>query len=846
MPQSPPARPGPDPPAADDQESGPYPPPYSPLTLPATAPRWLLGVAPDDPHIIPGFRILSSIGRGSTGVVFEAEQLELKRRVAIKILDWIPQVEGERARRFRAEGATIARLRHDNVVEVHAQGEISGRPFLVMEFVSGGTLADRLAGAPLSIRDAATLMQSLAKAVDHAHRAGIIHRDLKPSNILLTAAGTPKIADFGLAKVLDDDAQPTRSGAVLGTPAYMAPEQADGHGRIAGPSVDVYALGAILYECLTGRPPFCASTAVGTLELVRCADPVPPRRLNPSVPRDLETICLTCLRKCPNHRYGSAAQLADDLERHATGRPIAARPAGVFEQAWQWRRRHPTVAALVAGVAVAVVAGVAGVVIHNQQLRTALDRASRGEAAALAAGERADANYRAARSALERVLSRLDPRRTDVPALQELRRTQIDDALAFYLAAANTPAATPDARHDAARMGLDAARLHARLGDDAAALARLRRSCDQFAELVAEFPRRADYRAGWGAALSALGDQYQAIERFAAANDSHREALELHEALLREAGGATEYRAAAAANHHGMGNANWRLGRNQAAERHYRQAIDGREAVLRADARNRALRRRLAESELNLSLLLQADTERWTEATAYHDRAEGRFLELGRDDPSDTETWTSLGVLRVNWSYVLQRRGDATGALADLQKSIAPLEAVLAREPNDALVRDVLHRTHGARAQLFDGMERFAESAAEWERVVATAPAARKTVNRLFLAEALAKAKQSERALREVEVVLAELPPKPEWQQLYHLSGVCAVVAANHGRSADMTMSDADGTATRAAALGTQLMLRVRDGLPNSKWQELKPGLLADNRFAALRSEPAFRKVLGP
>jgi WD40 repeat protein/serine/threonine protein kinase len=367
----------------------------------ATVAQAVPGVAPAP----PGYEILGELGRGGIGVVYKARQVGLDRVVALKMLQAGPAARDDDLARFRAEAEAVARLQHPNIVQVYEVGECQGQPFLALEFINGGSLADRLDGAPWPAGQAAALLETLAGAAHAAHERGIIHRDLKPANILLQKSEIrnpksqanskdqnpnsetpraavselrpsdfefvsefefrisnfiPKLADFGLAKRVEGDRRLTRSGVVMGTPCYMAPEQATAR-RDLGPAADVYALGAILYELLTGHPPFRAETAVDTLLLVVHEDPVRPRRLQPTVPRDLETICLKCLHKDPRRRYASAAALAEDLRRFQAGEPITARPVGVPERALKWARRRPAVAGLLAALAAAVLAAFAAV-----------------------------------------------------------------------------------------------------------------------------------------------------------------------------------------------------------------------------------------------------------------------------------------------------------------------------------------------------------------------------------------------------------------------------------------------------------------------------------------------------
>jgi WD40 repeat protein len=297
----------------------------------------------------PGYEILGELGRGGMGVVYKARQKGLGRLVALKMVLVGGHAGPEELARFRTEAEAIARLQHPNIVQIYEVGEHDGLPFFSLEFCPGGSLDRELDGTPLRPREAAALAERLARAVDAAHAKGVVHRDLKPANVLLAENGIPKVTDFGLAKRLDTAGQ-TASGAILGTPSYMAPEQAEGK-RLVGPAADIYALGALLYEFLTGRPPFRAETPLDTVRQVISDEPVPPSRLRPTLPRDLETICLKCLQKDPGKRYASARALGNDLSRFLHGEPIKARPIGPVARLWRWCKRRPLVAGLAAAIA---------------------------------------------------------------------------------------------------------------------------------------------------------------------------------------------------------------------------------------------------------------------------------------------------------------------------------------------------------------------------------------------------------------------------------------------------------------------------------------------------------------
>jgi truncated hemoglobin YjbI len=329
----------------------------SPCLAPALAPTTPLSLPPDFAagSQFASYEILGELGRGGMGVVYKARHVGLNRLVALKMILAGGHAGPDDLARFRGEAEAVARLKHPNVVQIYDIGEAGGLPYFSLEFVEGGSLERKLAGTPLQPNEAAALVETLARAMAAAHAAGLVHRDLKPANVLLTADGAPKVTDFGLVKKLDGagPGQPaaglTATGAILGTPSYMAPEQAGGRSKEIGPMCDIYALGAILYECLTGRPPFKAATRLDTILQVVTDEPVPPRQLNGRVHVDLETICLKCLMKESRRRYATAQELADDLRRYGEGRPIRARRVGAAERALKWVKRRPAVAAAMVG-----------------------------------------------------------------------------------------------------------------------------------------------------------------------------------------------------------------------------------------------------------------------------------------------------------------------------------------------------------------------------------------------------------------------------------------------------------------------------------------------------------------
>jgi WD40 repeat protein/tRNA A-37 threonylcarbamoyl transferase component Bud32 len=328
------------------------------------------------PVSVPGYEILGELGRGGMGVVYKARHRQLGRLVALKMLLGGEFAQDDYRERFRAEAEAVARLQHPGIVQIFDVGEWQADPtsppfpYFTLEYVAGGSLSDRLAGKPQNPVLSAGWLETLSRTVHYAHGQGVIHRDLKPSNVLLTTDGQLKLCDFGVARLLTGSDVHTLSGQVVGTPEYMAPEQAQGRRDETGPATDVYALGTMLYTMLTGRPPFQGESVAATLLHICAQEPVPPSRLQPDVPRDLESICLKCLEKEPWRRYGSAGELAEDLRRFLDGRPTLARPVGAIRRLTIWARKRPAIAALTATLVTVVLIGLGLVVWQwNEALR---------------------------------------------------------------------------------------------------------------------------------------------------------------------------------------------------------------------------------------------------------------------------------------------------------------------------------------------------------------------------------------------------------------------------------------------------------------------------------------------
>jgi serine/threonine-protein kinase len=754
---------------------------------------------PDELGRFGRYGILRVLGSGGMGVVLEAREEATRRALALKMILTGP-AGVEQLSRFHSEPEIVARLRHPNIVQVHEVGTHAGRPYFTMEYVAGGSLAARLAAAPLAPREAAELLRTLAEAVQFAHGQGVVHRDLKPANVLLTADGTPKISDFGLAKRIEAGEGLTQTGAILGTPGYMAPEQAASL-KDAGPAADVYALGAILYECLTGRPPFKAASVLETLEQARTREPVPPSRLQPGLPRDLETICLECLQKEPTKRYPSAGDLADDLGRFLRGEPIRARRASRRERLVRWARRRPAAAALVVLGLVSLLAAAGGLVVHNAQLERARVQAETNEAEARRQRGLADGRYQAARDSLAQILEDMNaPRLADVPRLQELRQQSLEHALAFYqavLAQADDP--DPAVRRDAAFAYAQTGALQFLLNRPGPAVENLRRALALLEDLPAEDRDRPECRAREAACHGFLGFDALVAGRPQEAERHFRAECGLCERLAREEPGKAEWQDALAQAEHHLG----RLcqsapGRAAEAEAHYERAVALRTRLVEEHPDVAAYQAHLAETCVNLAVLTGSG-RRWQ----------------GRDPPAE--------------------------ALEVLDRAVEMAEAALRQEPRHIAALGTARNAHAARAEMYQDLGTWAEAVKDWDRVVEVDTGSQAWVNRAMRAFALARAGDHARAAAEAEAL--EGRPEVTDDGRYNLACVWALAAgparADSRLPADHRQPLAERYAARAVAVLGKLRAQgyFRDATHARDLAE-------DPDLQALRGRPDFRRLL--
>jgi serine/threonine-protein kinase len=825
------------------------------------------------PQTIAGHEVVEVLGRGAMGVVYKARQRGLKRLVALKMILAGAHASPQELLRFRAEAEVVAQLQHANIVQIYEVGEEEGRPYFSLEYVDGESLARRISGTPQPPRQAAELVRLLALALDCAHQAGIIHRDLKPANVLLTRDGVPKVTDFGLAKRLQEDGGQTHSGSILGTPSYMAPEQAEGRIAEVGPLSDVYSLGATLYEMLTGRPPFRGATVLDTLDLVRTQEPVAPTQLAPGIPRDLETICLKCLHKEPRRRYQSGGELAEDLRRFLAGEPILARPAGAGERLWRWCRRNQRVAVLAATVLLLLVGwavtssilfSLARLNEAHARTQEALARASEEralaseqiakeqEALARASEKKALASSRIARERQEHVMNRMVDLAEQVQKKLRTRRLARQlgpEGLALRAELLQTlrermkALADEVSKEDISSFSQVAVHQHMgdlfkRLGQGQDALREYRLGYELVKKVADGQPENDVAHANLGVMLMRLGDialEMQGDPR--AARDYFQQGRKLQHDVFTHPHGHdyTVLKNKILLSHHDVrvGRACLQMGDLPETARHFQEALDYRKEWMEADKASAEARSFASEAYL------------WLGVTAWHQgngkasrenlqKALDLTQKLAEKDPKDGSFKADLADIHGARGDALLRLGQPEETSRDYRQAMKDLDVALERDPDNTTLQPLLAQTH----------ERLAADAL-WRRQADEAERHRREA--LQLREELARLEPNNRVWQAAwALTLARCGKHAEAGQ--KVEALCRQA----GQSIDILLQAARCQALAATAAAKKeekqrLVGRAIETLEKVRALGFRDdvALRGDPDLVGLAQEPAFRALLG-
>jgi tetratricopeptide (TPR) repeat protein/tRNA A-37 threonylcarbamoyl transferase component Bud32 len=803
------------------------------------------------PPALPGYEIVALLGHGGMGVVYKARQVRLNRFVAIKTLLAGAVAGPELVARFRVEAESAGRLQHPNIVQIYEVSECGEVPYLAMEFVGGGSLEEKLRSVSLSTTAAADLIEQLAEAVQAAHATGVIHRDLKPSNVLLTVDGMPKVSDFGLAKRLDQACGTglrTRTGAVLGTPNYMAPEQAAGDGSAIGPGVDIYALGAILYELLTGRPPFRAADYLQTLEQVRTREPISPARLQPGLPRDLVTICLKCLEKDPASRYASAADLAADIQRFRTGQPIIARPAGVIERALKWTRRRPWQAAVVALILISFPGALAGSAWYERRHEEEVQRAAAAERETREQRLRLLANFQKSHDTLGQLLTRMeeDDSRSRDPRAAHLQREVEETALRYYndLLRDLEGDQSPEARTGVARVLCGAAAAHRLLGQRTEALERLAKARELLEILLADRPDDVSLRCALADCLFQQADFSTGSENPQGVDKVLTDALKLDESLLMlDPRDASALKNQACCYSKMTALSELRSDRNTAAG-HAALAADSWSRLLDTEPSNHVIRSRLGLA-LKEQVRLEVACERPKQAEAVIERAIPVLSPMLDPIPDGLDAlWGPVWLAEIHreWGLILVPSAPAK-AVEKYSRAIRIIDSVLAKEPQLLRGRVVLSQLYTYRAMAFDTLAKHSEMIRDRERACEFADGVHHFLCRIDLGRCLIQVGDYQRAVREAQAGAESQAIPGGWR----------VAVAR-------IFMLASGLAERDKNLSPEQCSSLRDGYRRQALTELRRchdcGYLADEKcrqevlndrtFDGIRSEPQFNELIWP
>ena len=629
------------------------------------------------------YELVGEIARGGMGVVFRARQRSLNRPVAVKMLLAGALMTDAGEQRFRQEAEAAANLDHPNIVPIFEVGRHDGHSYFSMKLIEGGSLAQRLPAFAADHRATARLIATVARTVHHAHQRGVLHRDLKPSNILLSEGPDiplgqiePHVTDFGLAKRVGGDSDLTQSGAILGTPSYMAPEQASGKKGIVTVATDVYGLGAVLYTILAGKPPFHGDSVLETIAQVKDRPLDPPSRHGRRIDRDLETICLKCLEKEPERRYSSAENLADDLERWMAGVPILRAPAGRVEHAWRWCRRNPAVALLTGAVASLVVLALAGLVVSNRVIARERDEAQRHR-------RQAEANFAKAREAVNDYLTKISEERLlNEPGMQPLRKDLLETALRYYREFVTQYHDDPTLQSEIADTSIRMGAITKMIGARPDALSSCQTALVIYRKLAQHDPDRIDFQHGVTDSLIKVGNLQYDTGDPTGAMTSFREAIALLERLVQAYPNEARLRDGLAKSHRSLGDLQNHIGEAENACQSFRRAIELWQGLLQVAPG--AVR---YQHELARSLILLGWLSPFDEAQQHQQRSREIFEKLVATNPANAEyqyelvrTCTNLGNLNSSASHF-------ETAETYYQLGLQRLQRLVAANPNVTVFR---------------------------------------------------------------------------------------------------------------------------------------------------------------
>lgn len=672
------------------------------------------------------YELLEPIARGGMGVVFKARDRRLNRLVALKMILAGSLASFTELQRFRNEAEAAALLDHPHIVPIFEVGEWQDQAYISMKLIEGGSLAGQLSRFTANPKAAARLMIAVARAVHHGHLRGILHRDLKPSNVLLDGQGQPHVTDFGLAKRVAVGAQPeflelTQSGAILGTPGFMAPEQATGRKGGVTTVTDVYGLGAILYSLLTGHAPFRGDSVLDTLEQVKNQDPEPPRKSNQAVDRDLELICLKCLEKEPPRRYSSGEELAEELECYLEGKPLGrTRPVGAMERSWRWYRRNRLLASLAAGIALLVLTVAVVATVASFRLKAANDRERQSR-------QRAEDNLKVARSTIESFTKVSEDKRLRARGLERLQRDMRRQAKDFYEQLVQQQTDNPDLEAERGRAYLRLAQLTNLLGSQREAIGLFQQAQAIFEQLHGDHPEVADYEDGLAQALLEQGSLFQFTKQWQKARSTGEMALAIRERLARDHPEMTEYQDRLARAVHNLARLYQVTDQTAQARQAYGQVLTLFQQLVQDHANQPTYRDLLARTHLNLGTAflnashtaLEQTPADFDKAREHYQEAVVLFKQLTGEQPQVPEWAYHLAEAQHLLGTLYRRAGKLQEAATIYDNALSiiwPLTHDHADIPDYRFLKASLLHARGYAALL---QEQFDQAGAFYERALA-------------------------------------------------------------------------------------------------------------------------------